>query len=227
MATKPTARPLPPALGEKLPWPTISVPKALPAAKGKRPWGNMSYEDRHQLQHDTLLRITRQLAEEHGFNGTQITEIVSLAGVSRRTFYEHFGSKEACFSELLLSAGAVGVSTWSEAADRGLPDGPYATFHAVLEAWADIMGDSATFPLSRKLAASLWAEAHNPGLAEAMEAVTRAGADVFFVIARRLGSPLPDDLVRVTSRLVFNGLVGVIEPRRAGAKDASRPGKVA
>lgn len=34
---------------------------------------------------------------EHGYQSVGIGEIVRRAGVSRRTFYEHFSSKEACF----------------------------------------------------------------------------------------------------------------------------------
>lgn len=33
----------------------------------------------------------------HGYEGTKVTDIVELAGVSRATFYERFESKEFCF----------------------------------------------------------------------------------------------------------------------------------
>lgn len=33
----------------------------------------------------------------HGFAGTTLRELVTLAGVSKTTFYEHFDSKQACF----------------------------------------------------------------------------------------------------------------------------------
>jgi AcrR family transcriptional regulator len=33
----------------------------------------------------------------HGFDGTTLAELVSLAGVSKTTFYEHFDSKQDCF----------------------------------------------------------------------------------------------------------------------------------
>jgi AcrR family transcriptional regulator len=33
----------------------------------------------------------------HGYAGTTLRELVSLAGVSKSTFYEHFENKEACF----------------------------------------------------------------------------------------------------------------------------------
>lgn len=33
----------------------------------------------------------------HGYSGTTVTELTALAGISRRTFYEQFDNKEACF----------------------------------------------------------------------------------------------------------------------------------
>jgi AcrR family transcriptional regulator len=45
-------------------------------------------------------RILAALAEEvsaHGYPGVSVEDIVTRAGVSRRTFYEQFGNKEAAF----------------------------------------------------------------------------------------------------------------------------------
>lgn len=36
---------------------------------------------------------------EHGYHGTTIAHLTSEAGVSRASFYEHFGGKEQCFLE--------------------------------------------------------------------------------------------------------------------------------
>ena len=33
----------------------------------------------------------------HGYAGTTMRELVTLAGVSKSTFYEHFESKQGCF----------------------------------------------------------------------------------------------------------------------------------
>jgi len=43
-----------------------------------------------------LEAITRAVAEK-GYAKTTVADVVGLAGVSRRTFYEHFADKEACF----------------------------------------------------------------------------------------------------------------------------------
>ena len=42
---------------------------------------------------------------EHGYHGTTIAHLTSEAGVSRASFYEHFGGKEQCFLETYDLAG--------------------------------------------------------------------------------------------------------------------------
>jgi AcrR family transcriptional regulator len=73
------------------------------------------------------LRLIAGLAaavERKGYAATTIADIVRLARVSKRTFYEHFADKEACFlanyqlgSELALRAvGGAGdrLATWPD-----------------------------------------------------------------------------------------------------------------
>lgn len=38
-----------------------------------------------------------EAVSRHGYSGTTLTELVTLAGVSKSTFYQHFGSKQECF----------------------------------------------------------------------------------------------------------------------------------
>jgi AcrR family transcriptional regulator len=60
---------------------------------------------RHSLTRDAVLqsqrgRLLDAMAEavaEHGYGATTIAHVVSHAGVSRKTFYEHFRDKEHCF----------------------------------------------------------------------------------------------------------------------------------
>src|SRR4051794_9842021 len=44
---------------------------------------------------------------ERGFLATSIADVVRHARTSRRTFYEHFADKEACYVELVRVAGAI------------------------------------------------------------------------------------------------------------------------
>jgi AcrR family transcriptional regulator len=60
---------------------------------------------RHSLTRDTVLasqrgRLLDAMAEavaEHSYGATTIAHVVARAGVSRKTFYEHFADKQDCF----------------------------------------------------------------------------------------------------------------------------------
>lgn len=200
----------------EIPWPDPPVVAPPAVAGSRRSWGEMSYEQRFRMQHESLMRITLKLAEEKGYDGTQIAQIVALAGVSRRTFYEHFGSKDGCFAELIVRACAAAMKVEIEAAEPQIPNGPYATFLAMVEAWSDMMRDSVAYPLSGELSATLWAEAQKPDspLAEAMGQMLLQAAGLFFVAARRLGSPLDDELLMLATRQQVIAMVQAVKPRK-------------
>ena len=49
-------------------------------------------------QRERLIAGVAEAVAEHGYAGTTIAHIASHAAVSRRTFYEHFASKDECFA---------------------------------------------------------------------------------------------------------------------------------
>jgi AcrR family transcriptional regulator len=51
-----------------------------------------------ESQRERLLKAMTIAAGRHGYRDAHITEVVRRAGVSRRTFYEHFEGKEECFA---------------------------------------------------------------------------------------------------------------------------------
>jgi AcrR family transcriptional regulator len=59
--------------------------------------------------------------EANGYRNTTIADIVRHARTSRRTFYEHFPSKEACFAALLGAANADMIRRITTAVDRDAP----------------------------------------------------------------------------------------------------------
>jgi AcrR family transcriptional regulator len=70
---------------------------------------------------------------EDGYRETTVADIVGRARTSRRTFYEHFESKEECFVELVADVNAEMIRQISAAVD------PYSPWqdqvrHAI-EAW--------------------------------------------------------------------------------------------
>lgn len=50
-----------------------------------------------QNQRERIVTALVDTVAEHGYNGTTVAHITKAAAVSRRTFYEHFADKEACF----------------------------------------------------------------------------------------------------------------------------------
>lgn len=50
-----------------------------------------------QNQRERIVTALVDTVAEHGYNATTVAHITKGAAVSRRTFYEHFADKEACF----------------------------------------------------------------------------------------------------------------------------------
>ena len=62
-------------------------------------------------QRGRLLEAMAQCVAEQGYAATTVAQVIARAGVSRKTFYEHFADKRACFlgawevgNEILLAA---------------------------------------------------------------------------------------------------------------------------
>jgi AcrR family transcriptional regulator len=58
---------------------------------------------------------------EVGYQHTTIGEIVRRASTSRRTFYEHFADRDACFVALLRLTHLEAIQTMSDGIDRSAP----------------------------------------------------------------------------------------------------------
>ena len=68
-----------------------------------------------------LLDALEASVEEAGFTRVTVADIVRRARTSRRTFYEHFDSREACLVALLTDANAEQVRQISAAVDSHAP----------------------------------------------------------------------------------------------------------
>ncbi|MCV7356386.1 TetR/AcrR family transcriptional regulator [Mycolicibacterium fluoranthenivorans] len=80
-----------------------------------------------------LLTAFEESIAETGYAKTTIADIVRRARTSRRTFYEHFASKEECFVRLLAEANAEQVQQIAAAVDPGAPWQQQA--RQAIEAW--------------------------------------------------------------------------------------------
>ncbi len=68
-----------------------------------------------------LLDGLTESIERDGYRNTTVADIVRRARTSRRTFYEHFASKEACFVALLTEANARMIAQITSAVDQSAP----------------------------------------------------------------------------------------------------------
>src|SRR6185503_3919211 len=73
-----------------------------------------------------LEAVTRAVAAK-GFARVTVSDVVGLAGVSRRTFYEEFTDKEDCFLAAFAAGGEV-VRAEVERAIAEVTDGDWRTF---------------------------------------------------------------------------------------------------
>lgn len=80
-----------------------------------------------------LLTAFEESIAEIGYAKTTIADIVRRARTSRRTFYEHFSSKEECFLGLLGEANAAQVQQIAAAVDPRAPWQQQA--RQAIEAW--------------------------------------------------------------------------------------------
>jgi AcrR family transcriptional regulator len=94
-------------------------------------------------------RLLDGLAESitrDGYRNTTVADIVRHARTSRRTFYEHFASKETCFVALLTDANAAMIREIIASVD---PTAPWTTqVRQAVERWITLAEDKPAITLS-------------------------------------------------------------------------------
>jgi AcrR family transcriptional regulator len=68
-----------------------------------------------------LLEAMATAIREHGFRDTTVADVVRHARTSRRTFYEHFASKQDCYLAMLRESNAEMISDIAAAVDPHAP----------------------------------------------------------------------------------------------------------
>lgn len=71
-------------------------------------------------QRERLLEAVTEVTAEKGYAAVTIGDIVSRAGIARRTFYEHFSGKEQCFLAAFSRAADQLIATITEPFDAAL-----------------------------------------------------------------------------------------------------------
>lgn len=78
-------------------------------------------ETNREAQHARLMEGLATSIREKGLARTQVTDIVRHARASRRTFYNHFEDKEACFVELMNAMSDAFLEEVDRSIDRETP----------------------------------------------------------------------------------------------------------
>jgi AcrR family transcriptional regulator len=98
---------------------------------------------REQVAADQLRRLLLAMIDsvgEKGYRATTISDVVGRAGVSRKTFYEHFPNKQECLLatfNMIAEDGRRRAITAYERAEGGLQEGVEAAIRALFEATID------------------------------------------------------------------------------------------
>src|SRR4051794_5075686 len=80
----------------------MADPPARPLPRGPH---RLARADVMASQRGRMLDAIAQVVAEKGYGAVTVADVVERAGVSRKTFYEHFRDKESCF----LAAYDAGV----------------------------------------------------------------------------------------------------------------------
>jgi AcrR family transcriptional regulator len=109
---------------------------------------------RHSLSRDDVLasqrgRLLNAMAEavaQHGYGAATVAHVVAGAGVSRKTFYEHFADKESCFLALYDTGIAYVLGRIAEAlGEETSDDAPRARVFAGMQAFLAVLSEEPAF----------------------------------------------------------------------------------
>ena len=99
---------------------------------------------REQVAADQKLRLQLAMIDavgEKGYRATTIADLVGRAGVSRKTFYEHFKNKQECllatFDMIAADGGRRAIEAYRQAGGEGRQEAVEAAIRALFEATID------------------------------------------------------------------------------------------
>jgi AcrR family transcriptional regulator len=200
--------------------PTNSAPKPtrplfpqLSSGRHRLPPAEVARHQKARLEGAMVEAVAR-----HGFAGTTLNELVTLAGVSKTTFYQHFDSKQACF--LAAFDSIVAEVTERVGATYREPGDFRERLTAALTTFMEIVA-------AEPAAASL-TTVESLTLGKAGVSHRERGAEAFQVMVRQSfdHSPSSVEVSDLTVRAIVAGVRGVIY-RRLRADEADRlPGLV-
>jgi AcrR family transcriptional regulator len=97
-----------------------------------------------ESQRERLLVAMADATAAKGYANVAVADVIERAGVSRRSFYEHFANKEECFLAA-YDAGVSGLLAAIAEAEAGAGQGLLAGARAGTEAYLQILADNPAF----------------------------------------------------------------------------------
>lgn len=154
-----------------------------------------------------------------GYAGATIADVVREAAVSRRTFYEHFAGKDACFTAWYVAASRQALAVLAAAVD---PAQPWQTqVERAVEAYLDALAQE---PARLR---TLFVEILGlglPGLAVRRTANEEIAGFIGAAIARGGGAPLaPEMAMAIVGGINELILQAIEEGRAAGLRALAGP----
>ena len=73
-------------------------------------------------QNERMLGAMADAVAEKGYGRASVADVIERAGVSRKTFYEHFANKEECFLAAYDAGTDLLLTAIAEAVTQALPD---------------------------------------------------------------------------------------------------------
>jgi TetR/AcrR family transcriptional regulator len=199
---------------------TNPVEKPLEPLFPRLPGGprRMKADEVARHQKDRLERAIVEAVARHGFASTTVRELVTLAGVSKSTFYDHFESKEECFLATFDSivgevAEEVAQAYASEGDERERLVAALSRFMEIVVA----RPEDAAFTIIDSLALGSAGIAHRERAWEAFERVAREYFD-----NDTSSQPVSD----LTVRAIIAGISGVVYQYLRNGKTKALPGVV-
>jgi AcrR family transcriptional regulator len=118
----------------------------------RRPHASVRDELRASQRGRLICAVADAVAEK-GYAATSVADIIGLAGVSRRTFYEHFDSKEDCFLASYDTGAQAIYEAMVSSADGH--EGWEQILDAVVQTWLEFLDADLAF--TRAYMIEFWA----------------------------------------------------------------------
>jgi AcrR family transcriptional regulator len=155
-------------------------------------------EAAHQLLRDTIIAAVDRLARTRGWSATTMAHVADIAGVSRQTVYNEFGSRQTLV-EAYVTREIENLVTEVEHAVRAHADDPDAAVHAAFGLFLKLASDE---PVIRIIVADaedgqLIRMLTNLGCAIADDRITKLIMQVWPQVGLADAELLADSLVRL------------------------------